>query len=111
MLSSSWSNAFTVLVVGMGLVILILLLLVFVLQVFRQLLVFLDKKRVTVQPVAKPAAIPKGIDEGVVVAITTAMHLYASDEYHDNEPTIITIRHDGQSYSPWNSKIFNHGPM
>jgi hypothetical protein len=40
-----------------------------------------------------------------IVAIAIALHLY-TDEVHDNESNVITIKRIERRYSPWSSKIY-----
>jgi hypothetical protein len=44
-------------------------------------------------------------DKAVYAAIGLALH-ELSDEVHDVESNVLTIRHDFISYSPWSSKAF-----
>lgn len=41
----------------------------------------------------------------VAVAISTALHLYSNDA-HDYENTVLTIKKVAKAYSPWSSKIY-----
>lgn len=40
-------------------------------------------------------------------AISAAIHLYLSENYHDEESTILTIEQVSKRYSPWSSKIYS----
>ena len=42
----------------------------------------------------------------VSAAIAMAISMYF-EELHDQETSILTIKKEGKSYSPWNSKIYN----
>ncbi|MEI7694135.1 MAG: OadG family protein [Chlorobium sp.] len=42
----------------------------------------------------------------VSAAIAMAISMYF-EELHDQEASILTIKKEGKSYSPWNSKIYN----
>ncbi len=42
----------------------------------------------------------------VSAAIAMAISMYF-EELHDQETAILTIKKEGKSYSPWNSKIYN----
>lgn len=40
-------------------------------------------------------------------AISAAIHLYTSENYHDKESTVLTIEQVSKRYSPWSSKIYS----
>lgn len=47
----------------------------------------------------------KDIPANEIAAISMALHLFTND-IHDNESNIITIKRIERRYSPWNSKIY-----
>ena len=60
----------------------------------------------TAGSVVKPAAKPAGKQSDEVYA-AIAMAIYAAtEEVHDVEKTVLTIRPVARTYSPWSSKIY-----
>ena len=59
----------------------------------------------------KPVDTKKSKDEPISgevnAAITAAIHLYVSENYHDEESAILTIEQVSRRYSPWSSKIYS----
>lgn len=51
------------------------------------------------------AVVHEEISGEVFAAISTALHLYETEQ-HDFESTILTIHRATKSYSPWSSKIY-----
>ena len=92
-LNISWSNAFVVFSLGMGIVFVVLILLVFLLNGFSWL--FIEKKT---EITAAVSNIPTEME---AAAIVMALHLFYQGT--DEENSIITINN---KTTLWNSKIF-----
>ena len=59
------------------------------------------------EPVVKAAAKPVGKKQSDEVYAAIAMAIYAeTEEVHDVEETVLTIRPVARTYSPWSSKIY-----
>jgi hypothetical protein len=50
-------------------------------------------------------AVKAGSDDEIAVAIATAIHLF-TQEVHDDENYVLTIKRIQKPYSPWSSKIY-----
>ena len=46
-------------------------------------------------------------DNDELVAAFLALHLYTSEEIHDEESNVLTIERTQRRYSPWSSKIYS----
>ena len=65
-----------------------------------------EAKAPAAEPVVKVAAKPAGKQSDEVYA-AIAMAIYAAtEEVHDVEETVLTIRPVARTYSPWSSKIY-----
>ncbi|MDR0873783.1 MAG: OadG family protein [Prevotellaceae bacterium] len=97
-----WSNALTVLGLGLFIVFVVLILLVFLLNGFSWF--FIKKETPQLQTI--PATTPTtsgAITPAEQAAVAMALHLFYEDA-HDEESYVITIQQE--PYNPWNSKIY-----
>ena len=102
-LNINWSNAFTVMGLGLLIVFIVLVLLVFLLSGFSWF--FREKEIPAVQAVAAAPAGNMKFTAAEGAAVAMALHLCYKD-VHDEESYVITIHKDGTPYNPWSSKIY-----
>ncbi len=81
-------------------------------------LVVRNKKLQANQNQQKEAIMPESVHQTVIKADNTeendelvaafmALHLYTSEEVHDEESNVLTIDRIQRRYSPWSSKIYS----
>ena len=77
-----------------------------------------NKKLKATQTPQKEAIVSEAVRETVItadsdtdndelVAAFLALHLYTSEEIHDEESNVLTIERTQRRYSPWSSKIYS----
>ena len=102
MLNVAWSNAFTVMGLGLLVVFIVLILLVFLLDGFGWF--FIKKEMSAVQAAAASSTNSSSmLTAAEEAAVTMALHLFYND-VHDEESNVITIQ---ETQTFWNSKIYN----
>ncbi len=99
-----WSNAFTVMGLGLLVVFTILVLLVFLLNGFSWFFIRKEKTG-TLQPAPVSADKKAPLTAAEEAAVAMALHLFYEDA-HDEESYVITINKDNAPYNPWSSKIY-----
>jgi sodium pump decarboxylase gamma subunit len=105
LLNVNWSDAFTILGLGMLIVFSVLILLVFLLNFSGW--IFTRKTNTEENIEVKPTVISENetFSEEEKAAIAMALHLFYED-VHDEESYVITID-DTNTSSAWNSKMYN----
>ncbi|WP_372755103.1 OadG family protein [Labilibaculum sp.] len=104
-LSIGSQGGWTVAIVGYSIVFIALVLLVIVFINLPKLLQLNLRKKLA--KAGKPSAETDDLDieDGVNAAIAMALYLH-SNQNHDEESNIITIKKVTKNYSPWSSKIY-----
>ncbi len=106
-LTINWSNTLTVVGFGFTLVLIILTLLVFLLLIFEKAVNF-KVPRQKIEKTGKVITPEQESDQSseVIAAIAMALDSYTND-IHEHESMVLTIKKTSTDYSPWNARKYN----
>jgi len=106
--SAAMQSGFTVVILGIFAVLFTFCLLTYTFRILLWLLSKNIRTKLRKEGKIEEAESKNLIMEGDInAAISMALYLYFSEDHHDVESNIVTIKRLSRRYSPWSSKIYN----